>query len=264
MIIDFSNEFIFLKSMKTAGTSVEIFLRQFLSPNSVASKLNRHEESSSRELGLRTPATMSIPWRGMDYESLGKLVRRKGQEWPSFRQHQPANSLMRSFPKEFFSFRKVSISRDPFDRVVSLYFWRNAKKIQREGPGSPQVIKDFETFVLKDLPREKRILLLPTHVRGRSVVDHWMRFENLEEDVGEVVKRFFSDDVERKNYSLGKIQTKNSIRKPEYTVPKMFQNPRLVERVLNLFSDDFTFHQYPTTPQTGDTGAGARFGDMSG
>lgn len=51
MIVSDRYGFVFLKTRKTAGTSIEIALRQFAGPDDVFTPLGRGDERICRELG---------------------------------------------------------------------------------------------------------------------------------------------------------------------------------------------------------------------
>lgn len=96
MIVSFKHKFIFIKTRKTAGSSIEGFLRQFLGPDDIASGLPKENYGAlnTRLSGHTAHATIR------------KLV--KKQEWQSF--------------------YKFALERNPWDKVVSDFLFKKRRK----------------------------------------------------------------------------------------------------------------------------------------
>ena len=63
MIINHKYKFIFIKTRKTAGTSIEIALSQFCDANDVITPITGQDECKRQELGFRGPQNYDIPLR---------------------------------------------------------------------------------------------------------------------------------------------------------------------------------------------------------
>ncbi len=111
-------------------------------------------------------------------------------------------------------FYKVSIVRNPYDMVVSLYFWEHRNQ-QGLSPGH------FRRWLLSRptaLVRNRSI----THIEGRSVVDQVMRFEDLESDI-----RLFSKAVglpETLYEEFNSIRAKGHLRPKYASAAFMFED----------------------------------------
>jgi hypothetical protein len=110
MIISHSHKFIFLKSLKTAGTSVESALSNHCSGNDVVVPINAFGHNLDEKGG--------IVHRGMNADD---VYRKIGQ-------HVDAPAIKAREPAEVWnSYFKFSITRNPWDRTLSYFFWDRRK-----------------------------------------------------------------------------------------------------------------------------------------
>lgn len=117
-VISFAHEVIFLKTRKTAGTSMELWLSSIAGPDDVLAPVDPVDEEARSNVG-RSAQNYRIPaarYRPRDY------VRRAAGRRPMFVNHMPASDV-RAYVGErvWGSFLKVTIERDPYDRAVSMY-----------------------------------------------------------------------------------------------------------------------------------------------
>src|SRR5687768_13795108 len=122
MIISHKHKFIFLKTRKTAGTSLDIALSRFCGPEDVITIINSEGDELRNELGFPGPQNHSIPlrhWKGKDFARV--LIRRKKAR---YYEHMRAGELRYRLPKDqWTSYFKFCIERNPYDKAVSLYYW---------------------------------------------------------------------------------------------------------------------------------------------
>ncbi|WP_223424926.1 sulfotransferase family 2 domain-containing protein [Alcanivorax limicola] len=174
MIISHKHKFIFIKTCKTAGTSLEIALSKYCGPDDIITPISAVDEQVRQSLGYlgpqhylkaRSEYTLADYWRWM----------RKREPISRFYNHIFAQDIQRLVPADVWNnYFRFSIVRNPFDRAVSRFFWRH-----RRGEVSPE---QFRSFLFKDpeaLGRNRK----RTEIDGESVVDLMIRFEHLEEDL---------------------------------------------------------------------------------
>ena len=122
MIISHKYRFIFLKTAKTAGTSIEIALSKFLSEQDIITPISAPDERIRHDLGYRGPQNYRVSLRQHSPTELARAVflgRRK-----KFYNHMPAHEARVMIGEETWSsYYKFCFERNPFDRVISLYFW---------------------------------------------------------------------------------------------------------------------------------------------
>jgi hypothetical protein len=122
MIISHKHKFIFLKTTKTGGTSIEIALSQHCGPKDVLTPISPEDEVIRRELGFRGPQNYFVPlakYRLNDWVRLFVRQRRR-----KLHNHDPA-CVVQSYAgknvwKDYFVF---CFERDPYDKAISRYYW---------------------------------------------------------------------------------------------------------------------------------------------
>ena len=121
MIVSHQHSFIFLKTMKTAGTSVELVLSQICGPDDIVTPI--------REEHLRVghgPRNYRLPRNDRSFVSGIRLSLgfERDSDW-LFRNHMPAAQVRAVLGEEIWNaYRKVTVVRNPFEQMISRYRWR--------------------------------------------------------------------------------------------------------------------------------------------
>ncbi len=110
MIISHKYKFIFLKTTKTAGTSVEISLSRFCGDDDVITPISLKDEAIRKLLGKR-------PQNYLDFDA-------QGNEYKKYFNHITAKEIQCVIePSIWDSYYKFCFERNPFDRAISLYYF---------------------------------------------------------------------------------------------------------------------------------------------
>lgn len=127
MIISHKYKFIFLKTEKTAGTSMEIALSRFCGEQDIITPITPEDELTRRALGYRGPQNYLIPFPEYSFgDYLRFLVKRERKR---FYNHIPAKEVRKIIGNEIWdSYYKFCFERNPWDRVLSLYYWRHKQE----------------------------------------------------------------------------------------------------------------------------------------
>jgi hypothetical protein len=162
VIVSHAHRFVFLKTRKTAGTSVEIALSTVCGPDDVITPVIEADERLRAELGGRPPQHYESP----------PLPRRAFN-------HMPASMVRGLIGRETWDlYFRFSIERNPWDTVVSLYHWRH-----REDPRPPSFADFVQEPVVAELATKN---FRAYRIKGALAVDRVLRFERLSEDFAAV------------------------------------------------------------------------------
>ncbi|UWS09452.1 hypothetical protein [Phaeobacter inhibens] len=162
MIICHPLKLIFIKTKKVGGTSFEIALSSYCDDGSIITPISPKDEESRRELGYPGPQNHQT------------------QTWPdgnegtqAFFNHMTAGQIRAAVPQDIWeSYTKITIWRDPYDAIISRYYWERMDK--RDIPFD-QFVGHFRSV----LSENRRIAPLT----GPNSPDIFLRYEHLEEDV---------------------------------------------------------------------------------
>jgi len=161
VIISHEHRFIFMKTLKTAGTSVEIELSRVCGPHDVITPLPDDDERLRAERGGRGPQHFTSP-----------PLRERVHE------HIRASKVRPIIGREVWdAYVKLAIERNPWDAVVSLFYW-----MRRNGK-----VDTFEQFWT--MPNAEQLATRnyqAYHLGGEVAVDRVLRFEHLAEDLARV------------------------------------------------------------------------------
>jgi len=180
MILSHKYRFIFLKTAKTAGTSIEIALSKFLGEDDIITPISPDDERIRRQLGYRGPQNFRSPpgkRRLSSYFSSVFSTKRK-----TFYNHMPAEEVRDLIGNEVWNgYYKFCFERNPFDRVVSLYYWCHKTEPR---PSMADFLRQEEIQLLST-----RGISLYTFDGDHPAVDRIGRYETLTDDLEEIRQR---------------------------------------------------------------------------
>lgn len=179
MIVCHRHKYIFLKTRKTAGTSIEVALSRFCGEEDIITPITPEDEDVRRQLGYRGPQNYRVPLRRYRQREWRKLALRGRRT--EFYNHIPASDVKTFLGDEVWnSYYKFSFERNPWDRLVSAYFWR---RYQTKNDSLA-----FQDFLAQQPPH-----LLSNYsiysVDGRVAADFVGRYETLLVDLRSVLDR---------------------------------------------------------------------------
>ncbi|WP_005033243.1 hypothetical protein [Holophaga foetida] len=147
MIISHKHKFIFIKTLKTAGTSLEIFLSQHCGRRDVVTPIHPHVE----------------PHRARNHNG--------------FFNHIPASAVKKQLPLEVWNhYFKFCIERNPWDKTLS-HYWMERFRATGE--------LSFDSYLSKgEFPMNHPLYTDPK--TSEVMVDRIVRYENLMDELGEI------------------------------------------------------------------------------
>lgn len=175
VILSHEHEFIFLKTFKTAGTSVEIALSEHCGPDDVITPILGADEAIRRSLGFRGPQHVVLPFSAYGPRDWARLVvdRRRLRYY----EHMPAAKVRRWVGRRIWDrYFKFTVERNPWDKVISAYYWRH-----RDVPPPWEPLSEW-------LASERsHVLGFEVYsIDGRVAVDRVLRYEALADELAEV------------------------------------------------------------------------------
>lgn len=179
MIVSHRHRFIFLKTKKTAGSSIEYALAEICGDHDIITPASRDEEPVRAGRGAQN---YRLAWhRRSPVASARALFAKSPDRYLGFYNHMPARRVRALLGEEVWrGYYKFAFERNPWDRQVSLYFWRYPDAAARPS---------FRDFILN--PRWRRTV--PNFdiygIQGTIAVDFVGRYESLEDDLCGVFER---------------------------------------------------------------------------
>ena len=180
MIVSHKHKFIFLKTQKTAGTSIEIALSKFCGPDDIITPITPVDEKKRSELGHRHSQNFRASIWDYDARDIYRTLRRRKMK-RKFYNHMSAKEVKELIGNDIWdNYYKFCFERNPWDRVISEYYWRYSEDKIR--PTICEFIHSSDLLLLK-----KRGYWLYT-IDGQISVDKIYRFENLAGALDEIKK----------------------------------------------------------------------------
>lgn len=181
MIISHKHKFIFIKTIKTAGTSVEIALSKYCGPDDVITPIMSEDEEKRRKLGYPGPQNDLIP---LSKYTLGDLARAlQKRKRLRFTNHVGADFIQKYIePDVWNSYYKFCFERNPWDRVISAYyFYYRVRNPVEPRPSIAEFIDSGEANTYGGFDLYSR--------DGTILVDRVFKFEELDAAMEELRER---------------------------------------------------------------------------
>jgi hypothetical protein len=174
MIISHKYRFIFIKTGKTAGTSVEVFLSQQCGPDDIVTPIYPHVEPhvARNFAGYFNPISEIYSSRGKGFKESIKDVIKRRRFYNHISSLRVRSRIARTTWKNYFKF---CIERNPWDKTVSDYYmqrWRSGNQLS------------FDTY----LSRQQFCLNYPlyTDCQNNVLLDRIVKYESLTDELREI------------------------------------------------------------------------------
>jgi hypothetical protein len=182
MIVSHRHRFIFLKTRKTAGSSVELALSALCGPEDIITRVAKREEP----LRLGRPPqnfVVRVPSRWWH-----RLSRYGGEpRYFVYYDHVPAGLIKKHITTELWRrYTKVTIVRNPWDREISRYFYAAARQDR---------YADFAEFVRRRTRWHPMKNYRIHSINGRNIADVVLRYEHLDADFESFVRSLGVDEL---------------------------------------------------------------------
>ena len=180
MIISHEHKFIFIRTKKTASTSIEIALSEFLGDRDIITRIAKTDEKTRARLGYRGPQNYLVPfssYQPRDWRRL--LIKRRRVQYTN---HMDARSIKKLIGKEIWnSYFKFCFERNPWDKVISYYYWRHKTEPR---PTISEFIKSGRAHILSASGGFDAY-----SIKGKIAVDRVCAYENLGDEMQQLSER---------------------------------------------------------------------------
>lgn len=226
MLVSHRHRFIYTKTAKTGGTSVESFFERFCMPDGAWKQLHARDEYVS-EHGI-------IGFRGKEPPS--------GTKWWN---HMPASAIKAAVGDTVWeSYFKFCVVRNPFEKCISAFYFHGGVR-----HASPRLTKDtrhdelgaerqrFIEFLQRQMPVDRDTYMID----GSFCLDAMIRYEVLETDIQRICDRI-GVPYDRKYVP----EFKRGFRPPDATAGSLYtrRSRELVERAF-AFELQFFGYRFP-------------------
>jgi hypothetical protein len=194
VLLSHRHQFIYTKTLKTAGTSIEIYFEDAcLPPGSTAIRGHQTAETitSAGIIGYRGPNAAECTWYN----------------------HMPARAIRDLFgPDAWNNYYKFCVVRNPFDKLVSFWWFNNAREGRRyDQEDFSRIRTEFSTWCLGHLPhaidRDKYL------IDGVVSMDYFIRYESLLDDLEHVCRHV---GYPFRPEALGRFKSESRLRAQPY------------------------------------------------
>jgi len=227
MIISHKHKFIFIKTEKTAGTSIEIALSKYCGPDDVITPLIDDDENYRKELGFT--GKQNYLYALKSYSKNDFLEAFLKQKKLGFYNHISAVEIKKRIPSDTWnSYFKFCFERNPYDKFISWYYWSGGDKkysTMRNFINSGDAFKvlGFSLYSKNSMP----------------VVDHVFKYENLDKELETLRQKLnFEEPI-----CLPSKKTKGNIRKEKSHYRDVLKNHE-VDWITKVYAREISFFNY--------------------
>lgn len=252
MLVSHRKQFIYTKTVKTAGTSVEVYFEPYCLPE-------------NSQVGCQYPQeTYDLPRE--EYVGESGIIGYRGHKFPDSKHHDwfnhmPASKIREQIGQTIWEkYFKFCVIRNPFDKLISLFHFYEyqfnqvnpqikAWAIKRlkydseddylEALTNQSVEKRFRNWIIRGgfvIDRDKYL------IDNQICVDYFIRYENLHNDLQHICKQL---DVPFEPDRLARLKPGN---RPSHLVVSQYYDQPTTEIVLRNYRFELEFFEY--TPPT--------------
>lgn len=196
MIISHKHKFVFIKTRKTAGTSIEMALSSICGTKDILTPLSGDDELQRKGYSGVGKQNYHLPLKQLKPRDVVSLF--KNFKWPRYRNHDNASKVRNRLGgdrwKEYFTF---CFDRQPVEKLCSHYQW-----LKMTGQ-----CKTVSEYVNKNYYHKIRASLLYLDSNGAPMVDKVYRLEELTDALNDISMRLKLD----KPLQMPDLKSKQSV-----------------------------------------------------
>jgi len=231
MIISHKYKFIFIKTMKTAGSSLEMYLHPFVGDRDVVTRLgvaSDNEEATALVQNCLFSYRLSIFLKLLTFKKGRKALGNYRKHHYGYFEHMPAWQIKLAVGDEIWnSYFKFCVVRNPYDLTISHYYFKR-KLLNRN--------LSFDEYLQGKVGKNSSIYCEPK--TGKVMVDRVLRYEKLNEELADVFGSLnvpFAGEL--------KVFKKNGYRKDRRPYQE-FLNTEQAKRIKEIHAREFELFGY--------------------
>lgn len=210
MIISHKHKFIFIKTKKTAGTSIEIALSKYCGADDVLTPIGKADSNLRNKLGYTC---------AQNYKTQ-----------PRFKAHTGAKVIRRIMAKDVWrDYYKFCFERNTYEKVISFYYMKNKNE-----PRQPLLrwLQNNSKTIKSSLG-----MRFYTNIQGESIVDRICVYENFDEEIKFLADQLGLPEIPELPHAKSKIR----IDKRSYSEILTDNERKLISEI---FKEELLFHGY--------------------
>jgi len=231
MIISHKYKFIFIKTKKTAGSSIEAYLSQYCGDNDIVTPIypvvEPHFPRNYRGFWNPLPEIFEKKRKGIR-GTLNNVLKRK-----KFHNHIPARIVKARISNKIWkTYFKFCVERNPYDKTISHYYMMLNKF------GDSISFDDFLTMMDEDKINYPINYPIYTDLPGNLLVDRVLKYESLTNELSEIFNHLeipFEDSLN--------IHAKSEYRKDRRPYQEVY-TPTQKKIVQERYAKEFAIHGY--------------------
>ncbi|MCP4408958.1 MAG: sulfotransferase family protein [Gammaproteobacteria bacterium] len=224
LLISHAHKLIYLKTMKTASTSVELFFQKYCVPPDIECQIEVSTDEIISEYG--------IVGARLGPKKLGKKT--------IWKNHMPGSEVRRLVGQNIWNkYYKFCVVRNPFDRVVSFWWFKLDLSTRKNLASLPFAI--IRSRFKEDIGKSEFRWPIDRHIYeidGVPCVDDFIRYEKLEDDIVRICKTLKMDcDLSR----ISKLKSSFRSRRENFS---LYYDGDSEQMVRDKFSKEISFFGY--------------------
>ena len=222
MIISHKHKFIFIKTKKVGGTSLELALASICDEGDIITPTS--DEKIRQELNFIGPQNYLNTYKELGKKGILKVFLGLRERHEKFLRHYSCTRIKEKIGSDIWNeYYKFTVMRNPYEFIVSHYF------------SSPRE-EDFKTYLLANPEHLLTNWNIISNEKNEIMVDHIIKYEEYEKGLEIISNKL---NLKENIYNTFKsINAKTDRRPKKATVNEMFKNFQEGKKLVEIISKE--------------------------